>query len=138
MRLRPRGRAPVVGPVGDGVEGLDQGLSLRREGVLHAHGCFRDDRPLHDPFGFQLAQAVAEHAVGDVGDGVAQGGEAAARLQEKKDDRPGPPPPDELDGLVEARAELRAVFDVLPHVRQNATPAGGIPSDYVLYSGYEK
>src|SRR5437867_1230572 len=80
-------------------------MPLLRQRVFDAHGAFRDDRALHDPFLLELLEAFGKHPVGDVGDGVAQRRETAARSQQHEDDRACPPSPDQLARLMEPGAE---------------------------------
>jgi hypothetical protein len=96
-----------VRPLGDGLNRLGQGAAFPRQGVFHADGRLGDDGPLDDPFFFQFLQALAQHAVGDVGNRLAQRGEAAAGVEEHEDDGPAPAAADQLAGLVEPDAELR-------------------------------
>ena len=63
--------------------------------------------PLHQPFFLELLQALAQHAIGDVGNGVAQRREPAGLLQQQKDDRAGPAAADQLAGVVKPRAQRR-------------------------------
>ena len=51
------------------------------------------------------AQALGEHPIGDVGDGGTQLGVARRPLPQDLDDRARPAPADQLDRLVEARAQ---------------------------------
>ena len=52
----------------------------------------------------ELLQALAQHAIGDVGNGVAQRREPAGLLQQQEDDGAGPAAADQLAGVVEPRA----------------------------------
>ena len=71
--------------------------------------------PIEDPLLLELLKALAEHPVGDLGDRRAQGGEAAARLEQEKDDRAGPSASDQLARAMEARAQLRRVGGGVAH-----------------------
>ena len=59
-----------------------------------------------DAFGLELAQALGEHPVADLGDRGAQLGEPHPPVEQELDDRAGPAPADELDGAVELRAQM--------------------------------
>ena len=75
---RPGRQRPVVGPGRDRVHHPGQGLALLRQLVLHPHRGLGDDRPGDDPLLLQLLESLAEHAIGDLGDGIPEGGEPAA------------------------------------------------------------
>jgi hypothetical protein len=79
---------------------------LLGEFVLHPYRRFRNHRAGQDPFGFQLAQALRQHAVADLGDGGPQLGEAHPPVQQQLDDRASPAAANELDRPVEPDAEL--------------------------------
>jgi hypothetical protein len=104
------GRDPLVRPFADCVEGRGEGTTLFGEGVLDAHRRLGDHRALDDPFLLELLQALAQHAVRDPGDRVAESGVAAAGSKEQKDDGTRPLAPDELDRALERFAEGRGVI----------------------------
>ena len=81
-------------PCGLRLDGCGEGPSLFCQRVLDAHRRLRNDGALDDPFALQLLQALAEHPVGDLRNGVAQVGETAARLEEEGNDGTGPAPAD--------------------------------------------
>src|SRR5882757_8069245 len=68
---------PLVRPLGDGLDRARQGTALLRQRVLDTDGGLGHHGPLHDGVLLELLQTLAEHAVGDLRDGVAEGGEAA-------------------------------------------------------------
>ena len=82
---------------------------LHAERVLDANRRVWNDGPLHDAFLLELVKPFAEHPISDVWNGFAQDGESAARAHEDVEDGAGPPPTDELTGVVELPAELRRV-----------------------------
>src|SRR5260370_41990122 len=98
---------PLVRPFADGVDGGSERASFFRERVLDADGRLGDDGALDDPLPLELLQALAEHAVRDAGDRIAQGGVAAAPAEEQEHDRTRPPATDELDCLAELLAKYR-------------------------------
>src|SRR5436309_1868333 len=100
---------PLVSPVRDRLDRRAERAPLFRQRVFHPNRRLGNDRPLDDPFLFELLEALAEHAVGDIGNGVAQRREAAARPEQDEDDGAGPPAADELAGTVKAGAERRRV-----------------------------
>ena len=61
------------------------------------------------PSCFELLQPLAEHAIGDAGNAVAQRREPAGLLQQHEDDGAVPAPADQLAGVMEPRAQLRRV-----------------------------
>src|SRR5262249_39674392 len=73
---------PLESPGTDGVDRRAQLASLFCQRVLHADGSLRNDDTLDDALVFEFLQTLAEHPVGDVGNGAAERGEAAARTQE--------------------------------------------------------
>jgi hypothetical protein len=99
-----------VGPVTDGVERVGEGASFLRQLVLDPDRRVGEDVPLDDALFLQFLEPLAEHAVGDVGNGTPQLGEPAAGPQEQVNDGPGPLLTDQLDRLVECGAELRKMF----------------------------
>jgi hypothetical protein len=74
--------------------------------VLHANRRLRDHRPGDDALALELAQAFRQHPIADIGDGRAQFGEAQAAVEQQLNDRTGPAPADELDGLVKSDAQV--------------------------------
>ena len=85
--------------------------------VLDADRRFGDDRALDDALGLELLQSLAEHPIGDVGNGVPQRRESAALPEQHEQDRPGPPAADQLARAMESGAELRNVRLRRLHVR---------------------
>src|SRR4051812_4433514 len=63
---------PLVGPRQNGVERRAEGLTPRREAVLHPRWYLGIDRPYHDAVGLQTAQLLPEHLLGDGGYGALQ------------------------------------------------------------------
>ena len=63
---------PLLGPLGDGVHGRRERAALLRQRVLDADGCLRHDRALDDPFLLEFLEPLAEHAIGDVRNGVTE------------------------------------------------------------------
>src|SRR5438105_2450474 len=114
-RRRRAGAHPLVGPAADGVEGPGQRAPLGCEGVLDPHRRLRDHLALDDGLLLQLLQALAEHAVGDAGDGGPELREAAAPLEEDVDDGPRPAAADQLAGPVEQAADRRREHARLAH-----------------------
>ena len=82
-----------------------EGAPFLGQRILDAHGRLRNYRPLDDPFELELLQPVAEHAIGDLGNGVAQRSEPAPRLEQDENDRAGPAAADELARPVKSGAE---------------------------------
>src|SRR5438552_12361242 len=115
VRRREAVAHPLVGPAADGVEGPGQRAPLRGEGVLDPPRRLRDHDALDDGLLLQLLQALAEHAVGDAGDGRAQPREPAAPLEEDVDDGPRPAAADQLAGPVEQAADRGRERPRLPH-----------------------
>ena len=107
---------PLVRPVGDCANRLGERPPLLRQRVFNADGRVGHDRPLDDPFGLELLQAIAEHAIGDVGNRIPQRGEPAGSLEEHEDDGARPPPPDQFAGTVEAWTELRGTRSRTRHL----------------------
>lgn len=97
--------APLVRPLDDRVNHGGERAPLLRQRVLHPDGRLGDHRTLHDAFRLELLQAVAEHAIGDLGNRGAQHGKATPRLQQDEDDGSGPAATDELARAVEACAK---------------------------------
>src|ERR1700751_1272445 len=110
---------PFLRPAGDRVDRRRERPALFGQRVFDTDRRLRDDRALDDPFLLELLQPLAEHAVGDLGDGVAQHREATARFQQHVDDRPGPAAADQLAGAVEAQAELRDIITVAGILRHD-------------------
>ena len=69
---------PSLGPVRHLSDRGAESQSLLRQRVLDPDRRLGNDRPLNDPFLLELLESLTEHAVGDVRDGVAQGGKTAA------------------------------------------------------------
>jgi hypothetical protein len=80
--------------------------ALLRQLVFHAHGRFRNHDPRQDSRGFELAQALRQHAVADLGDGGPQLGEAHPSVQEQLNHRTRPTAADEFDRPVELGTQL--------------------------------
>jgi hypothetical protein len=109
---------PLMRPLGNRVDGGSERSALPREGVLHTHRGVGDDRPFDDPFLFEFLKTFAEHAVCDVGNGIAQRGKPTPGPQEHKDNRTRPPATDQLTGSVKPRTEFRRMPDRIPrHAR---------------------
>jgi hypothetical protein len=79
---------------------------LLRQLVFHPHRRFRDHDPGQDPFGFELAQALRQHAIADIGDGGPQLGEAHPSVQEQLNHGTRPTATDEFHRPVELGAQL--------------------------------
>jgi hypothetical protein len=77
-----------------------------RQRVFHADRRFGEHGPDDHAFGLEFVEALGEHAVGDAGNGGAQLRESCAILQQQEENGAVPPATDELDGPVEAVAEL--------------------------------
>src|SRR6185436_754741 len=105
------------------VDGRAEGPALLGQRIFHPDRRVRDDRSLEDAFLLELLKAIAEHAIGDVGDGIAQRGEPAPRLEQHEDDRAGPAAADQLAGAVEAGAELRGMDGRAFHSRPSQVTA---------------
>jgi len=102
FRLRP-----LVCPVGNRIDRAPERAPFPGQRVFDPNRHVGDDRALDDPFLLEFLETIAQHAVGDVGDGVAQRREAALRLEQAEDDGAGPAAADELAGAMEARAQFR-------------------------------
>ena len=100
------GLAPLFRPLRNRIHDGHQRPSLLRQRVLDPDGRLGNHRALDDAAVLELLEPLAEHPVGDVGDGLAKGGEPAPGLQQHVDDRAAPAPADQLAGAVEVRAEL--------------------------------
>src|SRR5438034_1267611 len=70
---------PFVSPLGNRVDRRRQSPAFLRQRIFHANRCVGYDRALDDAFLFELLEALAQHAIGNVGNRVAKGGEAATR-----------------------------------------------------------
>src|SRR5690348_4692321 len=96
---------PAVRPAQRGLDHAVQIAPLGREPVFDAHGCIGNHSARDDALRLQLFQPLREHAVADVGDGIAQLAKACQPLHQGADDRPGPAPADQFHGVVIVRAE---------------------------------
>jgi len=106
LRRRRRGvRNPPLGPLSDFIQRALQGAPFLRQRVFHADRCVGHDDPLDDPFRLELAQALRQHAVADVGDGIAELGIPHASVEQQADDGAGPAAADQLDRMVKAAAQ---------------------------------
>jgi len=97
---------PALGPFADRRQRVLERAPFFGELVFDADRRFRHDDAGDDALGLELAQALGQHAVADVGNGRAQLGEPHPPVKEELDDGAGPAPADELDGPVELRAQM--------------------------------
>jgi hypothetical protein len=65
----------------------------------------RDHQAGDDALAFERAEPLGEHAITDIGNGATQLGIPHAPIEQKLNNRAGPPAPDELHGRVKSRAE---------------------------------
>jgi hypothetical protein len=92
-------------------------VPLLGELVFDPYGRVGHHDPLDDSFRFQLSQPLRQHPVADLGDRRPQLRKPQPAVHQEMDERAGPPPADELDGMVELGAELGFVAHaaILPY-----------------------
>jgi hypothetical protein len=98
---------PLVRPVRDGLDCGGERASLLGQRVLDAYRRLGDNRAGDNPFRLEFLQPIAEHAIGDIGNRLAERREPTTRPQQDENDRPGPAPTDQLAGAVKARTQFR-------------------------------
>jgi hypothetical protein len=79
---------------------------LLRQLVFHSHRRFRNHDSGQDSLAFELAQALRQHAIADIGDGGPQLGEAHPSVQEQLNHGTRPTATDEFHRPVELGAQL--------------------------------
>ena len=99
------GLDPALRPGRHRVDRRREVPALLRQRVLDANGRLGDHRARDDALVLQLLQALAQHPVRDVRDGVAQRREPAAGAEQQVDDRARPAASDQLDRVVIPAAE---------------------------------
>src|SRR5665213_2643929 len=96
---------PAFGPGADRADDLAQGAAAVGELVGHADRAVGGDGAGDQALAFELAEALGQEAVGEVGDGGEELVEARGAPDEDAQDGTDPAPADQLDGVLEAGAE---------------------------------
>jgi hypothetical protein len=97
-------RQPLIGPPGDGGNGILQSPTFRGELVLHSLRSVCDDDANHHVLGLELAKPFDEHPIAHVRNLCGDLVESVSSPQQDVDDRARPTTTDELDSVMVFRA----------------------------------
>jgi hypothetical protein len=82
-------------------------VPLRRQLVFHANRRLGHDDARDQTFRFELAQALRQHPIADVGDRIPQPGVALPSSEQELNDRTAPAAADQLDRVMKPGAQHR-------------------------------
>jgi hypothetical protein len=106
-----RSGKPALRPVRDRSQDRFECAAARGQSIAHPDRRPRVDKPLHDAFGLELAQALSQNAIADAGDSGEELVESSRCRYEGFHHCPGPTLSDQLDSALKGSAVVEAPSD---------------------------